>query len=433
MVHYLLSVTSFVVGVVLISKLLRERRAPGSTLAWLLVMIFVPYVGVPLYLIFGGRKIRRVIAAKPQMGTQPPGNEDGGNATLLFPDGETTYASLLTLLQGARSSIRMSTFILGWDPTGKSIIEVLRARAQAGVQVRLLLDGLGSIQMFPWRLKALRDSGVQVSIFLPMLHVPFFGHSNLRNHRKMVIVDDKSAIVGGMNLAFEYMGANPNPSRWKDLALKVSGPACLKLISIFEEDWAFSSHEQPPALPSGLEPAGNENVRVIASGPDVEGDPLYDTLLEAFFGAKRRIWIATPYFIPDESLSKALEIAARRGVDVRIIVPLRSNHRLADLCRGSYLEVLDRAGARVHFFDRMIHAKAVLVDDSKCVVGSANLDIRSLFLNFELGILLLSEKSIAGMKHWFDLALARAPQGLIVRGRAAEFFEGLGRLLSPIL
>jgi cardiolipin synthase len=396
-------------------------------------MILVPYVGVPLYLVLGGRKLRRVIAKKPQMGRLGAPDEGvEGNEIEIFPNGEATFASLTGLLRGARTSIRLSTFILKADATGRAIMEILAERARAGVEVRVLLDGLGSFWMFPWRLRKLRASGACVSIFLPMVHVPFFGHSNLRNHRKMVIVDGENAIVGGMNLAMEYLGSSPSRGRWKDLSLRIAGPAVPRLASVFEQDWAFASHDSrpPPADARGL---GSERVRVIASGPDVEGDPLYDTLLEAAFGAWQRIWIATPYFIPDEALSKALEIAARRGVDVRVLVPRRSNHRLADLCRGSYLAQLDRAGARIHFHAGMMHAKTVLIDSDQCIVGSANLDIRSLFLNFELGVQLLSPASIEAMEGWFKQALAEAPQGRIKRGRSAEFFEGVGRLLSPIL
>jgi cardiolipin synthase len=453
--HYALLVSSFLLGALLVSQLLLERRAPGSTVAWLLVMALLPHVGVPLYLILGVRKIRKIKRVKgglfrsipysrtPEDATHverllraagaPP--RRGGNHVTVHADGESSYRALMELISGARRTLHVTTFILGTDAVGASILAALERRAREGVEVRLLLDGLGSFRVFPWKLRAFRQVGGRAAFFLPLLHIPFFGHTNLRNHRKLAVADGARAILGGMNLATEYMGPVPDPRRFRDLSVSVDGPAAADLEGVFLADWEFASHER---LTQGVDAASAEgsgiDSELVASGPDVEGDPLYDAIVSGVFGASSRIWIATPYFIPDETLAKGLELAARRGVDVRVLVPRRSNHRLADLCRGSYLRQVARAGGKILFYDPgMMHAKAVVIDDAFALVGSANLDMRSLLLNFEVGLFLFGPDGTAPIASWFEtLERSTAPARLKAR-RGSGLLDGLGRLLGPIL
>jgi cardiolipin synthase len=173
---------------------------------------------------------------------------------------------------------------------------------------------------------------------------------------------------------------------------------------------------------------------VVASGPDVSGDSLYDSILSAVFGAQKRIWIATPYFIPDETLAKALELAARRGVDVRLLIPKHSNHFFADICRGSYLKQLDRAGGHLCFFaPTMMHAKVAIIDESYALVGSANMDMRSLLLNYEIGIFLYSSEEIQAVANWFLMLQRDTLEKHLKQNQRMELLDGLGRILGPML
>jgi cardiolipin synthase len=454
-IQYLLSVLSFLLAIVLISRLLRERRAPGSTIAWLMVMTLIPHLGVPLFLILGNRKIKRARDLKSDVhkGTPPvstPGRtlpmermllasgvppKSNGNDVTVLSSGEEAYRALLQTLQEARHKIFISTYILSLDPVGKSILKLLEEKARAGIQVRLLLDGLGSFWTFRWRLRAFCEAGGKVSHFLPLIHVPFFGHSNLRNHRKLVIVDGKTAILGGMNLAREYMGSEQNQKCWVDLSVRISGPEVSNLESLFLADWLFSFGENlAPATSPSLTEKGAQTVQVVASGPDVPGDPLYDSIVSAIFDAKERVWVATPYYIPDDTLSKALELASKRGVDVRLLIPKNSNHFLADLCRGGYLKQLEKAGGKIFYYtDSMMHAKAVIIDDLYAVVGSANFDMRSLLLNYELGFFLYSPTGIQAVSQWYETLLARSIREPIKKQRGSAFLEGVGRIMGPML
>ncbi|MDR3608594.1 MAG: phospholipase D-like domain-containing protein [Oligoflexia bacterium] len=454
-IQYLLSISSFLLGIFLISQVLRQRRAPGSTLAWLLTIILVPHIGIPLYIFLGFRKIRspqwekRAVYAPVPYPLTPSAvtsserlllasgvpNPSSGNQLAFLDTGETAFKVLMELIRGARKQIHITTFILKLDPVGKEIMAALEAKARSGVQVRLLLDGFGSFWTLKFRLKSFIRAGGRMSFFLPIIHIPFFGHSNLRNHRKLVLVDGRDGILGGMNLAREYMGSDHYRQRWVDLSVHVCGPGVQDLEALFIEDWEFAAKEKlPPRTDIPLDLPGSETVQVVASGPDVPGDPLYDSIASAIFAAKTRVWIATPYFIPDETLSKALEIAAKKGVDVKIILPKRSNHPLTDLCRGSYLRQVERAGGHIFYFpDKMMHGKAIIIDDLFAIVGSANFDMRSLLLNYELGLFLYSADSLIKISHWFEALRKRCVQEPLQQGWYSDFVEGIGRILGPML
>jgi cardiolipin synthase len=450
------SVLGFLLAVFFLSRILRERRPPASTLAWLLAIVLVPYVGVPLYLMIGGRKHRRMAALKEPLASlsasMPP--EDvphlvervlsvGGGSRLVHGNhievlgtGEGAFAALLEQIEAATQTIHVSTFILAGDDSGNAVVDALTRKAGAGVSVRVLLDGLFSFRADRNKLAALQAAGGKVAVFMPMLRLPFRGPANLRNHRKIIVIDGERAMVGGMNLAREYMGAAPVPERWRDLALLLQGPAVTHLEQIFRSDWAFAAGRVAavPGRPLPVSPAGDASVQVVASGPDVPGDTYYDAILSLLFMARERIWIATPYFIPDEALARALVLAVRRGVDVRLVVPLRSNHLSADIAGGSYLRQVQVAGGQVRpYSPGMMHAKIALIDQEVAVIGSANLDMRSLFLDYEIALFVYGKQETALFAQWFDDLLQHCAPRLPEAGRARAMAEDLGRLLAPLM
>jgi cardiolipin synthase len=452
----LLAILGFLLALALLAHLLKAQRSPTSTLAWLLVILLAPYVGVPIYLIFGGRKIRRMAGRKERVYHRqrdfaggaaghdierilrsygiPPAT--GGNSVSAITSGEEAYRQLMVLIDRAERTIHITTYILGRDAVGQAIVARLAERARAGVEVRLLLDSVGSWRVGRRFLAPLTQAGAKVAFFMPVIHIPFRGRANLRNHRKIAVIDGRHALTGGMNFAEEYMGPTPSPARWGDFSVVISGPAVHDLGDLFRSDWRFATGEDlPPDDPSGIptEPA-NAIVEVVASGPDVEGDPLYEALISVAFTATQRIWVVTPYFVPDETLARALDLAARRGVDVRLIVPEHSNHLMADLARASYLRQVHDAGGHVLLYKMtMIHAKVVLVDDRLAIVGSANMDMRSLFLNYEVAVFLYSAPQIESTAAWIHAMNAECVHGLPAQGRVRELAEDVVRLLSPLL
>ena len=348
---YVASIAGFVLAAALAIVILRERRPPASTLAWLLLIAFAPWLGVPAYLALGGRKLHQRSRGKPGLrladGAAPEGAAvpadplarvlvgagvglpSPGNDVRWHASGEDAFAELCRVIDGAARSIRVATFVLGDDDVGRDITDRLAARARSGIEVCVLVDGLLA-RRARHLLADLRAAGARTAVFLPLIKLPLRGRSNLRNHRKAVIVDGETAILGGRNLAGEYLGPTPRADRWRDLSLTVAGPAVALIDEVFRADWQFA---HGPAL-AGVGPAparGDIEVHVVPSGPDVSGDPVYEALLHVVFTAQRRLWIATPYFAPDQALERGLELAVRRGVDVRLVVPRRSNHALADL------------------------------------------------------------------------------------------------------
>ena len=456
----LLTFFGFALALLLLAQLLRSNRTPSSTIAWLLVIVLIPYVGVPLYLTFGGRKMRQMAGRKAMVYAPEDATREGeygggaervlrsfgvppatrGNAVRLLGSGEAAFQELVRLIDGAERSIHVTTYILGRDEVGEEVVARLARRASEGLDVRVLLDDLGSWRTGRSFLSPLVEAGGRVARFMPVIHWPFRGRSNLRNHRKLVVADGRLALCGGMNLASDYMGPRPNPARWRDLALVVEGPAAGDLEALFRSDWAFATGEpadEPPHAGDGGDPPeaeGGVAAQVVASGPDTAGDPLYESLLTLLFNAKERVWVVTPYFVPDELLVHALDLAARRGIDVRLLVPNRSNHASADLARFGYLREVHEAGAKVlRYLPGMVHAKAVLIDDALAVVGSANMDMRSLFLNYEVALFLYDPEQVRSLDAWFGSMFPDCRKGLNRQTWLRGLAENVVRLVSPLL
>jgi cardiolipin synthase len=460
---HVLTVIGFLLAVFAIARLMSERKQPGNTFAWLFAIAFIPYVGVPLYLLFGGRKIRKLAARKaplhPSSPSVVPVPENagfasrvftrngacmpiGGNRVRFLASGEDSFAELERAILDARESIHLMTFILGRDAVGRRIVTLLAPRAREGVQVRVLLDALGCFPTSGKFCDPIRAAGGEVVKFMPVAPLQTRGSANLRNHRKILVVDHRLAAVGGRNLALEYMGPAPLKRRWRDLGAMIEGPAVRQIEEIFLADWAFASGQSHDALQRQLPAhwpaaAGGAVLQVVASGPDVTGDSLYEGILSLVQQAQRSVWIVTPYFIPDEVLQRSLMVQARAGLDVRIVVPARSNHLITDLARRHHLRELQRAGVKVLLYQPgMNHAKILMVDGETALFGSANMDLRSLFVNFEIGLVSYSKAEARAVHAWMEEVFAQS-RPLPERQRPRRFFPALGeeiaRLLAPLL
>jgi cardiolipin synthase len=403
--------------VVMLTRISGTQRTPQSTFAWLLAFALVPPLAIPLYFALGSRKFPA--RAKGRQLTVPPARP--GHSFELLGTGESAFSRLLVLIKGAERSIDLTMFILGDDATGHAVIGALADRARHGVAIRVILDAVGCVRTHRSAARTLREAGAELRVFMPIRHSPIRGRTNLRSHRKVVIVDGDTIFAGGMNLAGEYMGAalpappeagapkeRPAP-RWRDVVAVVQGPAAADATALFESDWVFCGGSPRPqkADAAAIPARGDEVVQFVPIGPDMTTDTMYDILLCGIFQARERIAIVTPYYVPDDPLQHALVLAARRGVKVELLVPAWSNHRVADLARREFLRELHANGILLRYYTRgMVHAKAMLIDGDFAYVGSPNFDMRSLFLNYEDALCVTSPGAVAQVRGFIDGLIA---------------------------
>ena len=451
---YLGPTLGFGLAFLIIARLMREKRRPSATVAWLLLMLWVPLLGVPLYLIFGGRKISRLTKRKDRLDIAEPETEGAirsspfgvltrGNQTRIQATGELAYRELIQEIRNATSNIEITTFILSHDSIGRRVVKELSKKAKSGVEVRLLLDAVGSFGKKTLYMLELEKSGGRIERFMPVFPFLSFGRANLRNHRKLAIFDRSRAIIGGRNIGKEYMGPTRSRKRWQDLSLLIEGPAVTQLSAIFEADWRFAckkAEDKRKPIPTMQVFDGPESseIEIMASGPDTRGDPLYEKILSIIQEADHFVTIVTPYYIPDEVLQRSLMVKARSGKQVKLIIPKRSNHPVTDLARKRFLRELTEAGVEVLLYGPgMLHGKAILVDSSIAMTGSANIDLRSLFVNYELGAFLYGDYDVRAIQDWIDELLLNSESFKESNKEDPPFLKAMAedicRLLAPLL
>jgi len=444
--RYLITIHAIVVAFGLVvyvaaARALPQRRDPSAAVAWVVALTLLPYVALPLYFMFGSRKLRMRDAPPPALPLVETAADEAEAASLwarrlgrsmglapaasyhalaVHADGREARAAVLDVIASARQTLDVCTFILARDGIGDEVAAALRAKAEQGVKVRLLIDGIGAWLGGRIDLKSLRRSGVQVVKFVPPFRSILRGRANLRNHRKMIVADAQWLWCGGRNLAAEYFegdpakrdGASLRNHAWHDLSFDLLGELALRACELFEKDWAYATRtalvEQCPTPPHVIGAADTPLAQLVPSGPEQVDDTVQSLLLSGCFMARRRILAVTPYFIPDATLLMALTLAARRGVLVDIVLPRRSNHRLADVARHRPLRDLAAAGARIWFEPWMQHAKTIVIDEQLALAGSANLDLRSLFLNYELMVAFYEPTDVRRFAQWVERERAGA-------------------------
>ncbi|MCA9320713.1 MAG: PLDc N-terminal domain-containing protein [Planctomycetes bacterium] len=430
--HHLILVVAVLLGLLTTIKLFHERSSPASVFSWLVLIVLIPYIGIPIYWLFGGRKLRSLARADAVYAGQPGASSAEPSRVELLQTNVQAWEALLRVIRAAKRTLVVETFILGRDEIGESIVAELATKSRQGLKVRLLVDALGSLKTRGDFLDPIRNAGGEVAAFLPILPIHRRWSLNLRNHRKLIVADSTVAVVGGMNLAAEYLGPGDDSRHWIDVGCQIEGPAAQTLETVFAADWDFARDGRVRALPS-MSRAGN--VEIITGGPTCATNDLRDAILLALAGARSRIRIVTPYFVPDQALMAVLCGQARRGCRIDLVLPARSNHHLADLARGANVRDLIRAGVNVVVHpDRMVHAKILTVDDALAVLGSANLDLRSLYLNFELCAFLSGHREVVAAARWIDrLAAHCLPAPAAPPSRFRGLTEDLVYFVSPLL
>lgn len=462
-----LDIAGALVGLFAAGHALLYKRHSRAAFGWIVLCLtfpLIPFLGALLYFLFGvnrvkarARKLRdepdalaapsddaRTLPAEleplTQLGFAVSGAAlAGGNRIDILHNGEQAYPAMLEAIESAKQRVYLATYIFETNATGRAFVDALGRAAARGVDVRVLLDGFGELYSFPRARWLLRRAGIRVARFLPTRLFPPVLRINLRNHRKILITDDGTAFTGGINIGDRHLAERePTLKRVVDIHFRLRGPIAAQIEALFLRDWRFCTGESTVLPETHAEPAGEALCRLIADGPDNDLDQLAALLIGGIGVARRRIAIMTPYFLPPREILGALQAAALRGVDVAVILPAKNNlpyvHRAT---RHMLWELIER-GVEIYYQPGpFVHSKLFLIDGQYAQIGSANLDPRSLRLNFELTVETYDSAFVGELERHFDAARAKSARVTLrdVDGRPlpSRLIDGVAWLFSPYL
>ena len=453
-----------------ISVLLLENRNPVKSLSWVLVLLFLPILGLIFYLIFGQNlKKQKIIKKRIRMPSRLQQNLSGidkdgtsitdtnqlnliklliknsdanvycNNKIEILAEGKLTFDAMFEAIRNAENHIHVEFFIFGNDKISNDLRELLIQKAKEGIRVRMIYDFWGSFFLSRMYLRTLRDAGVYIRPFLPLRLR--FGRSkiNYRNHRKILIVDGKIGFTGGLNFADRYIFGN-SLGRWRDTFVRFEGKAVHGLQQLFLTDWYFVEHKMIEDAKYYPTPKKFDNnvVQIVSSGPDTDWEAIMQGISSSVMSATKYIYIHTPYFIPNDVIETCLQMAAMSGVDVRLMIPNHSDSKLSDACTSSYLGKALEAGIRVFKYQKgFLHSKAIVIDGVISIVGSANLDERSFNQNFEANAFIYDKKTAETLTRLFERDLRNSVElnyeQWVNRKRKQKLKESWARLFSPLM
>ncbi len=457
-----------------------ERRDASSTWAWLMVLFFIPILGFLIYLLLG-RQLRKKhlfrwegrdkIGIDKLIDYQLDAIEQGtfefrlddaldykdlinmhlrnnhavltqDNAVQIFNDGEAKFNALIEDMEQAKDHIHVQYYIFRLDSLGQRIHDVLIRKAKQGVKVRLLFDDMGSRGVRKKHFKELVDLGGEVEAFFPSVMPLINPRLNYRNHRKIVVIDGRIGYIGGFNVGDEYLGLDRKFGYWRDTHLRIEGSSVHPLQTRFILDWNQASTNSDIEYSDRYFPAiplkGSVGIQIVSSGPDSEWEQIKNGYLKLMAMAKDYIYIQTPYFIPDASFMDTLRIACLSGIDVRIMIPNKPDHAFVYWATYSYVGQLLKAGAKVYIYDNgFLHTKMIVVDNEASTVGTANIDVRSFKLNFEVNAFIYDRETSRELAELFEQDMLLSTELTMElyneRPRLIKMKESFSRLLSPIL
>lgn len=457
-------------SIIIVAIVFFQKRNPISSMAWILCLVLFPVIGGILFLIFGVavesyaqyqyRKKQEInensVLDKQRKLAKKQGDDSQNfsgiikyflnsgcvycmnNNVTVFTSAEEKYKSLLRDINSAKESVNLIYFIIRNDKIGNCLIDLLVKKAREGVKIRLMYDGFGSI-LTPRRLfdRLRSEENCEIKEFYP---VQIFSMSkmNHRNHRKIAVIDDKIAYLGGMNIGDEYMNrAKKRSLNWRDTHIRIKGSAVEYVQRCFAQDWEFSTGNYVPIQPYEGESEGNVAMQIVSAGPDTHNEDIKCGMIRMLFSAKKYVYIQTPYFVPDETFLNAIRIAAQSGVDVRVMIPGIPDKKYVYHTTMSYVGELLDAGVRVFLYPGFIHSKTIVADDEIVTIGSTNTDIRSFRLLFEINAFIYDSDTATQNRMIFEkdekicheLSLSEYKK----RGIIKIIKEGFFRLFSPIL
>lgn len=455
-----------------------ERRNPTSTWAWLVVLFILPGIGFFLYLLLGQNFHRKkmfdlkseedalhkklllqneeLIQSKLTI-NDPKVNRyidmvrmnyrysnalyTQNNGIKIYTNGNDKFPQLLEDIRGAKHHIHLGYYIYKPDKIGKEILEELIIKAKKGIKVRLLYDAMGGRTIPKHFFDELKKAGGKVDVFFPS-KIPHFNiRINYRNHRKIAVIDGKIGYVGGLNIGDEYLGRSKRFGYWRDTHLRICGDAVDSLQKRFLLDWRYASEEaihfHKKYFPIKAD-CGTTGIQIVSSGPDAEEQEIKNGYLKMIQSAKKSIYIQSPYFVPDDSILESLRIAALSGVDVKIMIPNMPDHPFVYWATYSYVGDLIKSGVRSYKYNKgFLHAKTIVVDGEIASVGTANMDIRSYKLNFEVNAFIYDHNVAGDIERIFNEDIKESEEITNElynqRSRIIQFKESIARLLSPIL
>ena len=457
----------------IISIILLENRNPAKSLSWVLVLLFIPLLGMFFYLMLGQnyrkkkiiskKSIRRVtgrsVATFDKKHLKMLAVNDNqlnlikmlyknseslgysNNKIRVLSNGEITFDAFFEAIRNAKDHIHIEFFIFGDDKISNQLRELLIIKAKEGVRVRMIYDYLGSFDLSEKYLKSLRDAGVYVRSFLPFRFRFHFSNSkiNYRNHRKIVIVDGKIGFTGGLNFADRYIYGN-TLGRWRDTFICIEGSAVHGLQLLFLDDWYFVEQKFIVDAKYFPEPQKYDDnlVQIVSSGPDSDWEAIMQGFSAAIISATKYVYIHTPYFMPNDIIASCIVMAALSGVDVRLMIPTRSDSRFSDASTSSYLGQMLEAGVRIFRYKKgFLHSKAIVIDDFISIVGSCNIDERSFVHNFEVNAFIYEQKTALHLKELFMKDVEESDEMTLDswnnRKRRQKLKESFARLFSPLL
>ncbi len=469
----------YVINILLIlTVIFTERKTPSATLAWIMVLAFIPILGFVFYFIFNQNLSRSKInklnameeyamsnALKKQMEDMEDDAYPFGSSTVrnwrhliklnqvyghayytenndveLITDGSLLIKKLLSDIKAARCSINIEYYIIKRDHVGLELINLLTEKAGEGLEVRLLMDTLGSRFISNRVLKDYLDAGGKVGYFFKPKFKIFGIRFNYRNHRKIVVIDGKIGYTGGYNVAKEYIGEKKKFGYWRDTHIRIKGDAAADLNARFILDWRFTTKEQLDAIPTSLATSGEGDigVQIVSCGPESHAQEIKRAMMRMITFAEKSVYVQTPYFVPDGSIFESLKMAAQSGIDVRVMIPKMPDHVFVYWATYSYVGELLRSGGRAFIYDNgFLHAKTLVVDGEVCTVGSANFDNRSFKLNFETNAFIYDKSFSEKMKSVFEDDMEKGHELTLKdynkRGLIVIIKEAFSRLLSDIL
>lgn len=471
-VSLIFSILAFVIAVVIFL----ENRHPAHTISWLFLLAFNPVIGFIFYMLFGQKfRNQRKFNKKAMLDekafmelnlknepvvTEPIHTDEYlqqlfrlaknigktpisfHTDTKILTNGNETFTKIKACLKQARHHIHMEYYIVRDDVLGREIKDILIEKARNGVEVRFLYDSVGSWKLPQTYIRDLSRAGVKIVPFYPV-KIPLFNNRiNYRNHRKIIVIDGDVGFIGGLNIGDEYMGRNSYFGFWRDTHLWVHGEAVRSLQLIFIRDWFYNADEQFDVQPYLTETKAHGEhlggVQMVAGGPDQDWEVIKSLFFSMIVSAKKSIWIASPYFVPDEDILSALKIAALSGIDVRMLVPARPDKRIVFYASRSYFSELLEAGAKIYAYQLgFLHSKILIIDHQLASIGSSNMDLRSFHLNFEINAFLYRSKSVEKLVQDYltDLDHSEEIKWQDFRKRAIHLrvIESFSRLASPLL